>query len=240
MPDDANRPPVLLLHGFTTSAERTWREPGWIDLLADAGRSVIAPDLLGHGSSDKPHDPESYRQVEAEVLKHLDGSQLVDAIGYSAGARVLLSLVKTRPEQFRRLVIAGLGAAAVGLAPDQSDGDRPRLDLGPVLRGEREPANPVETRFLTMATSNGNDPLALAAFSARKQPDLTAADIAAVSQPTLIVVGEHDFARPAEPLAEAMVEAEVQVIKGVDHFGLTKAFNFVDRALDFIGGAPTF
>ena len=48
--------PVLLVHGFATSAARTWGDNGWIDLLGDAGRQVIAPDLLGHGDAAKPHD----------------------------------------------------------------------------------------------------------------------------------------------------------------------------------------
>lgn len=46
-------PLLVLLHGFP----QYWRE--WlyiIPLLADAGYSIIAPDLRGFGRSDKPHD----------------------------------------------------------------------------------------------------------------------------------------------------------------------------------------
>src|SRR4051812_50222157 len=43
-------PPMLLLHGIGNSAQ-TWA--GVLDRLA-AHHTVIAPDLLGHGSSDKP------------------------------------------------------------------------------------------------------------------------------------------------------------------------------------------
>ena len=42
-------PPVLLVHGFASSAEHNWRQPGWLDLLADCGRETIAIDLPGHG-----------------------------------------------------------------------------------------------------------------------------------------------------------------------------------------------
>ena len=42
-------PPVLLVHGFASSAEHNWRHPGWLDLLADCGRETIAIDLPGHG-----------------------------------------------------------------------------------------------------------------------------------------------------------------------------------------------
>ena len=53
-------PPVLLLHGFGTTAATTWGENGWIDLLTDSGRTVIAVDLLGHGTAPTPHDPAAY------------------------------------------------------------------------------------------------------------------------------------------------------------------------------------
>ena len=60
-------PPVVLVHGFATSADRTWRDNGWIDLLTDVGRQVITIDLLGHGEADKPHDPAAYERLEALV-----------------------------------------------------------------------------------------------------------------------------------------------------------------------------
>lgn len=57
-------PPVLLVHGFVSSAEHNWRHPGWLDLLADCGREPIAIDLPGHGTAPKPA---GYQKVEAHV-----------------------------------------------------------------------------------------------------------------------------------------------------------------------------
>src|SRR5436305_9566708 len=84
--------PVLLVHGFASSFERNWREPGWVDLLADAGRTTIEVDLLGHGNAPKPHDPAAYADLEARVAEALPADGEVDAIGFSLGARVLLGL----------------------------------------------------------------------------------------------------------------------------------------------------
>ncbi len=197
---------------------------------------MIAPDLLGHGDAEKPHDSNAYRHVEEQVAALLPSDGPVDAIGYSAGARVLIALAAEHPERFRRLVLGGIGAAAVGLVEREGSG----FDLAPMLRGEREPATPIETRFLTMASSDGNDPMALASFASRESPQLTPEHIDRISLPTLVVVGEQDFARPAEPLAERLPDGQLQVIRGVDHFGLPKACDFVEKALDFIGAAPTF
>ena len=43
--------------------------PGWIDLVADAGRPVIPVDILGHGGAGSPHDPEAYADLEASVAR---------------------------------------------------------------------------------------------------------------------------------------------------------------------------
>lgn len=222
--------PVLLVHGFATSARRTWAEPGWIDLLADAGRQVIAPDLLGHGDADKPHDPEAYAQVEELVLAELPEDQPVDAVGYSAGARIVLSLAAAHPERFGRLVIAGMGARLF-----QPREGNPLLDA---IEGRADADDMVGLHFKQMSETDGNDPKALAAFLQRAQPPFDREDAAKVTAPTLVIIGDADFAGPGEPLAEALPNGEVITLRGVDHFGLPKAFAFVEKGLDFLGAAP--
>src|SRR5882762_10913285 len=101
-----SEPSVVLVHGFATSAERTWRENGWIDLLSDVGRDVIAIDLLGHGKAEKPHDPAAYERLEALVAEQMP-DEPVDAIGFSMGARVLLTIAADAPERFHRIVVTG-------------------------------------------------------------------------------------------------------------------------------------
>lgn len=221
--------PVLLLHGFTTSAARTWQEPGWIDLLADAGREVLALDLLGHGDAPKPHDPAEYEAVEDLVLAALpDGP--VDGVGYSAGARILLALASQYPERFGRLVVGGIGE---GLFRKREG--NPILDA---LQGTADSEDMTAQHFKTMAEGDGNDPKALAAFIQRKQPPLGPEELAKVTHPTLVVIGDQDFAGPGEPLADALPNGEVLTLAGVDHFGLPKAFPFLEKGLDHLGAAP--
>ena len=40
---------MLLVHGFTSSAQIDWIEPGWPQALAAQGRGTVAVDLPGHG-----------------------------------------------------------------------------------------------------------------------------------------------------------------------------------------------
>ena len=73
---DPSGAPVLLIHGFASSANVNWVFPGWLKTLGDAGYRVIALDNRGHGKSSKPYDPELYHPQQmaddaAALLGHL-------------------------------------------------------------------------------------------------------------------------------------------------------------------------
>jgi pimeloyl-ACP methyl ester carboxylesterase len=221
--------PVVLVHGFATSAQRTWGDNGWLDLLADAGRDVIAPDLLGHGDAPKPHDPAAYDGLEERLLDELPDHP-VDAIGFSLGARVLLFLAGEHPERFRRLVVAGVGA---NLFRD----DDPEV-IARSLLGEDTGANPVAQYFRGLASSPEADPEALVAYLRRpRHRPLLDDRLARIRLPVLVVLGERDFAGPADPLLERLPDARLVTLAGVDHFATPKQFSFIDAALDFIGAS---
>lgn len=221
--------PVVLIHGFATSAERTWREPGWLDLISEAGRPVIAVDLLGHGNAPKPHDPSEYERLEEAVLAELP-EQPVDAIGFSMGARVLLMLASTHPERFRRIVLAGIGKNVFA----REGGDA----IARAVEGDFDPDNMVLAHFNSLGNTPDNDPAALAAFMRRESPPLTRQDLARVTAPALVVVGEQDFVMPADELVEALPNARFLLLPRVDHFGTPKDFTFIDEALGFIEARP--
>lgn len=223
-------PPVLLLHGFATSARRTWGDTGWIDLLTDAGREVIAPDLLGHGDAPKPRDPAAYEGLEDHVAEVI-GDRTVDAVGFSLGARTLLTLAVRRPGLFRRLVLGGVGRGL--LVDDTSQRER----VATALRGDAGD-DVVARHFAALAQSPEVDREALLACISHERPPLDPADLATVHHPCLVVIGEHDDQGPAEPLAEALGSATVLTVGGMDHFGLPKSFEFVDAALGFLDAAP--
>jgi len=225
-----SEPSVVLVHGFATSADRTWRDNGWIDLLQDAGRSVVAPDLLGHGRSAKPHDPAAYDAMEDELLEAFpDGA--VDAIGFSLGARVLLDLAARHPARFRRLVVAGVGA---NLFRD----DDPDL-IAQAILGEGPAENPVAQYFRGLAQDAESDPQALAAYLRRpRHRPLTDEALASIAAPVLVVLGDRDFAGPAEPLLDRLGDAQLVTLPGVDHFATPKQFEFIDAAFEFIGVQP--
>jgi pimeloyl-ACP methyl ester carboxylesterase len=220
-------PPVVLLHGFATSSVRTWGENGWLDLLADAGRETVPIDILGHGMAEKPHDPEAYADLEGYAAERLpDGP--VDAVGFSMGARLLLGVAITAPHRFRRIVTLGVGRNL--FEPSGSDVVIRALDSG------GDPANPAADYFARLAAQPGVDREALLACLKAPLRLLTAEECAKVTGPVLVVIGDRDFAGPGDPLADALPDARLTVLRGADHFSTPKDFGAIDATLRFLEG----
>lgn len=217
--------PVVLLHGLATSSARTWGDNGWLDLLTDIGRTPLPIDLLGHGVADKPHDPAAYDAMEELVLAQLPEGQ-VDGIGFSLGARVLLTLATDHPERFGRLVLTGVGATL--LRSEDSD------VIVKAIEGTGDTSNPVAQYFAGLARHPDVDRAALAACLRSARPVLTAERLARVELPVRIVLGDKDFAGPGEPLLEALPQAELITLHNVDHFATPKHLGAIDAALEFL------
>ncbi|MGK2957349.1 MAG: alpha/beta fold hydrolase [Acidimicrobiales bacterium] len=223
---------VALIHGYASSFEREWREVGWADLLGEAGRQVIGIDLLGHGAADKPHDPEAYVDLEGDVAAAFPADEKVDAIGFSLGAHVLLALACKEPDRFSRIVVAGVGAAVMI--------DIDTEPLAQLVSGEVITDHPIGNFFARAAALPDNDAAALAACMRAPRPVLTPELLANITCPVLVVMGDQDFAGPADPLVAALPNATLTVLKGVDHFGTPKNFGFIDAALEFLEAVPQF
>jgi 2-succinyl-6-hydroxy-2,4-cyclohexadiene-1-carboxylate synthase len=118
--------PVLMVHGFTGSAEG-WGE-GILEGLARGG-PVLAVDLPGHGESDPDRDASAFtmERVVADLLAVLDdqGVETADWVGYSMGGRIAISAAVHHPNRFRRLV---LESASPGLRSEDARARRRRQD----------------------------------------------------------------------------------------------------------------
>jgi pimeloyl-ACP methyl ester carboxylesterase len=218
----------MLVHGFASSFERNWREPGWVALLEEEGRPVIGVDLLGHGGAAKPADPAAYSALEESIVAALPATGQADAIGFSMGAQLLLRAASAAPSRFRRIVLGGIGDSVF------ADADAEPVAQAIEAGQATEEAGPAAAALAHFAMAPGNDRAALAAFMRRPRAPLTEAEVAAVRVPVLVVLGERDFAGPADRLVAALPDARLVSLPRTDHFGTPKDFRFVQAALDFV------
>ena len=225
-------PAILLLHGFSSSAEASWQRNGWLDILADTGRTVIAPDLLGHGNADKPHDPAAYEAMEEQVHALVAGAGPVDVVGFSMGARMALCIECQHPGTFgRHRGRRRRGQPVRGRAQPSAMAD--------ALEGKGETLDPLGRAFVTVAHQPPNDPLALAACLRRTLPAARAGRVRPIRCPVLVVVGDQDtVAMPPDELLAALPDARLSTVKGADHLGTMKGFGFLDAALGFLDALP--
>lgn len=217
--------PVVLVHGFGTSFELTWVHNGWVDLLADEGREVIGVDLLGHGEAPKPTDPEAYSDLGSRVRDALP-DEPVDAIGFSLGAKTLLQVAAADPSRFRSLIVSGVGSNLFQ-----------RSDHTAVVEAVRTGAaggSPALRYFAGLADLPGNDREALAACMSNGGGGITPEQLAAITCPVLVVLGDQDFTGPADPLLAALPDATYVELARTDHAKTPKSFAFIDAALDFL------
>ena len=109
----AGRGPVLLLlHGLGCDHQT------WLPVLSRLARyhTVIAPDLLGHGSSDKPRADYSlggYANGMRDLLTVL-GLDKATVVGHSFGGGVAMQFAYQFPERTERVILVSSG----GLGPE--------------------------------------------------------------------------------------------------------------------------
>lgn len=204
--------PVVLIHGYFSTAFINWIRYGHAEKVAAAGFRVIMPDLRGHGQSDRPHDAAAY---PPDVLMR-DGMALVahlgltdyDLGGYSLGARTVVRMLANGAAP-RRVVISGMGLR--GLTDTQGRGTYFRRVLTNLGRFERGSSEWMTEAFLK--TSKG-DPEALLRIL-DTFVDTPRERIAAITQPTVVISGVEDEDNgPASELAELLSYGRLVEIPG--------------------------
>ena len=111
-PRDDTDEAILLIHGMAGSSE-TWRA-----VMPQLSRKyrVVAPDLLGHGQSDKPRGDYSLGAFAVWLRDLLDelGIARATIVGQSLGGGVAMQFIYQHPDYCQRLVLISSG----GLGPD--------------------------------------------------------------------------------------------------------------------------
>src|ERR1700742_2559173 len=100
-------PAILLIHGIGDNST-TWSS---VQSTLAQRFTVIAPDLLGHGKSDKPradYSVAAYANGMRDLLSVLD-IERVTIIGHSLGGGVAMQFAYQFPHLVERLILVGAG-----------------------------------------------------------------------------------------------------------------------------------
>lgn len=233
-----NAPTLVLLHGFTGSAA------GWgshLDTFAAYGLRVIALDMLGHGQSDMPEDPQRYamEHCQCDVLAALEGLGVHKGeavlLGYSMGGRIALYVAFSG--FFRALILesasAGLAdpservqrrsndeALAASIERDGIEAFVERWEQLPLFASQFRLPQEVQEALRTQRLGNCARGLAqsLRGIGTGVQPALHD-QLPKLHLPVLLIAGELDrkFCALARQMAQALPQAQLCIVPDAGH-----------------------
>jgi pimeloyl-ACP methyl ester carboxylesterase len=229
--------PLLLVHGFT--GNNTDFDPV-IEPLAERGWHVVAPDNRGHGRSEKPDVEEAY-SLESFTSDTLDLANALGwdefvLLGHSMGGMIAQVLTLAAPRRVRALILMDTSHTHVDIDPElvqlgiKLAREEGLATIVEVLRGMDDPlATPAHLRMC--ATVPGyrergeNNTLACSAamYAAMlfqlTEPHDRLPQLASVTCPTLILVGEQDggFVEASGRMAAVIPDARLDVIPDAGH-----------------------
>ena len=229
---------LVMLHGFTGSAA------GWghqLDAFATYGLRVIALDLLGHGQSDAPYDPQRYaiehcQQDVLAVLQELGVSKdQAVLLGYSMGGRI--ALYTAFSGFFRALILESASpgledpaereqrrfsdeALAASIELDGIQAFIERWEKLPLFTSQK--SLPFECRQALRRQRLQNRATGLAqslrGVGTGVQPSLYAR-LPTLHIPVLLIAGELDtkFTAIARQMAQVLPQSQLRIIPGAGH-----------------------
>lgn len=212
--------PLVLIHGFFSTASVNWVRYGHAAKIAALGYRVVMPDLRAHGDSAKPHDASAYPpDVLADdgfaLVEHL-GLTDYDLGGYSLGGRTTVRML-ARGATPARAVVAGAGWD--GIVNTGGRGTHFRNILTNLGTFERGSAEWMAEAFLKTV---GGDPVALL-HVLDTFVDTPKEELQQIGVPTLVLMGSDDHdTGSGEELAAALPHGRYAEIPGNHMSAVTK------------------
>lgn len=208
--------PLVLLHGGLMTIDLNFG--ALLEPLA-ATRQVIAVELQGHGHTADTERPMTIPALADDVVALLDelGIAVADIYGFSLGGLVACRIGHAAPERVRKLIVAS------------ADPHRPPGRESAPLDDDRMPT-PADFQAMRDAyDAVAPDPSHFDAFAARTTAMVHefagwTDELRSLRAPTLLVFGDRDFSPLADvvELADLLPDAQIAVIPGSTHVGITR------------------
>jgi len=247
--------PVLLLHGSGpgVSAWANWQHN--IPVLAREHR-VIAPDIVGFGSTERPGDVHySLATWIDHVWAFLDalGIEETSLVGNSLGGRIGLGMAWQHPQRLDRMVLMGAPGVGMTLTP----GLRALREYQPSEQNMRDmllscfavdPAiitdDLVRTRYEASVAPGAFEAYRDMFFSPRhagSELGITEDEVRAIGTRSLLIHGREDQVVPVEVawnMVRLLPDADLAVFARCGHWTqIERADDFNALVAGFLGGA---
>jgi pimeloyl-ACP methyl ester carboxylesterase len=207
--------PLVLLHGGMQTLDLSF---GALIPALTPHRRVIAVELQGHGRTADVDREITLANQAADVVGVLDhlGLGRADVLGFSWGGYVALETAVRHPDRVDRLVLAAVNTRADGYHTEIRDPSR----------WETSTRMPTGDEFAAMTAAYEQYGLStFEAVNAKLQPTVgaeenwTPAQLAGLTAPTLVMIGDHDFVRVDHAVAmqEAIPDAALAVVPRTRH-----------------------
>ena len=237
-------PLLVLLHGIASTAD-TWAP---VATGLAASHTVLAPDLLGHGSSAKPRGDYSlgaYASGVRDLITAL-GYERATVVGHSLGGGIAMQFAYQFPERVERLVLISSGGLGREVHPILRASTLPGSEIVLALLGRRwlrTTGGAVGATLGRLGLRAGEDLAGVAAgiaslgdadargafvHTARAAIDPGGQRVSATDRlylaahlPTLIVWGERDPIIPAahgDAAHAAIPGSRLEIFAGAGHF----------------------
>lgn len=255
--DEGSGEVLLLIHGMAGSSD------GWRELIPRLAKNyrVVAPDLLGHGQSEKPRGDYSLGAFAVSLRDLLDELGIAQAtiVGHSLGGGVAMQFIYQHPDYCERLILISSGGLGndVGfilrlLSAPGAEFVLPLIAPSPVLTvgnkigswfagaGMKNP----RASEIWRAYSSFSDRPTRDAFlrTLRSVVDYRGQAVSALNRlhvrselPTLAIWGADDNIIPVEhghAAMDARPGGRLEVLPGVGHFAHVEAPNEVADIID--------
>ena len=233
--------PLVLLHGGAADGS-AWREAGYVARLQSDFRLILI-DQRGAGRSDKPYASEAYLvdRLAADTLAVLADLEVGSFIvwGWSWGGDPVYELARRLPDRVAAAVVTGNRPgpmSAEGLQwiddnlvkPVRARGMEAILELAFEWEGD---SLPEWTRRQILETDP--DAFVATALGNSLYPSLSEGELAALSVPTLMILGEReDPDHESERKARLMPQGSAAVLPGLGHVA---AFDRSDLTVPIFG-----
>jgi pimeloyl-ACP methyl ester carboxylesterase len=227
--------PLVLLHGDLVTNET------WGSQLAElsARFHVFAPERRGHGHTPDVEGPFHYATMADDTIAFIETvvKEPAHLVGWSGGGMIGLFVAMKRPDLVKKFVAISA----------QYDKDDTPEELFKRLTSAPADADDVAMmRQLYVATSpDGPEhwPVVYGKFieMAKNEPHIPVEDLAKISAPTLVVVGDDDIVSLEHAVStyRAIPGAELAVVPGTSHLLIMEKPDLVNKLIiDFLSKEP--